>query len=173
MDSYRILQLTVAIVLAGFTVTHTLVSFKFDRPINHFNVFQTTYDSWIYTWLTATSSVLLFINKPKCPYWRLASAVVIVLGFIESVFLAWTLHKVESGPLIGHGNALPEGRNILLTSLSTAVVASTRLRSPGISTIGSYLRNIIILVALVGLIPVAGYSACFYSKQIPICHLFH
>ncbi|KAE9553076.1 hypothetical protein FO519_003709 [Halicephalobus sp. NKZ332] len=157
METFRVLQLAVATVLAGFTVTHTL----------------TTPDPWIYTWLTGSASVLLFLNKGRCPYWRLASAVVIVLGFLESIFLAWSLYQVESGPLLGHNNSLPEGRNVLLTSLATAVTTSTRLRHPNLTGPTSYIRSLILLVALVGLIPVAGYSACFYSHSLPFCHLFH
>uniref|UniRef100_A0AC34Q316 Uncharacterized protein n=1 Tax=Panagrolaimus sp. JU765 TaxID=591449 RepID=A0AC34Q316_9BILA len=130
-------------------------------------------DSWIYTWLTVTSSILLLLNKPGCPYWRLASAVVIVLGFIETIFLAWTIQKVETGPLLDHSNSLPEGKSILLTALSVAATTSTRLRKPNHTGITSYIRTMILLVALIGLIPVFGYSACFYSQGLPICHLFH
>jgi hypothetical protein len=157
MAVFRIIQLSVVAVLAGFTVFHSMKSV----------------DAWIYTWLTGVAAVLLLINRPRCPYWRLSTAVVIVLGALETVFLAWSLHTVESGPLLAHTHSLPEGRNILLTALATTVTISSRLQSARHDGVISYLRSLILFVALIGLLPIMGYSACFYTHDLPMCHLFH
>uniref|UniRef100_A0AC34FE94 Uncharacterized protein n=1 Tax=Panagrolaimus sp. ES5 TaxID=591445 RepID=A0AC34FE94_9BILA len=157
MGVFRFIQLSVAAVLAGFTVFHSMKSV----------------DAWIYTWLTGAAAVLLLLNRPRCPYWRFSTAVIIVLGALETVFLAWSLHTVESGPLIAHSHALPEGRNILLTALATTVTISSRLHSAHHDSMISYVRTLILFVALIGLIPIVGYSACFYSKTLPFCHVFH
>lgn len=130
-------------------------------------------DAWIYTWLTGSAAILLVINKPQCPYWRLSTAIVIVMGALETCFLAWSLHTVESGPLLAHNHALPEGRNILLTALATSVTISSRLQSAQHNSLISYVRSLILVVALAGLIPILGYSSCFYSHTLPYCHLFH
>jgi hypothetical protein len=157
MGIFRFIQLSVAVVLAGFTVFHSM---KF-------------VDAWIYTWLTGLASVLLLLNKPQCPYWRLSTALVIVLGALETVFLAWSLHTVESGPLLSHSHSLPEGRNILLTALATTVTISSRLHGDRHNSMTSYMRTFILFVSLIALIPIFGYSACFYSSTLPFCHHFH
>uniref|UniRef100_A0A7E4VXK6 Transmembrane protein n=1 Tax=Panagrellus redivivus TaxID=6233 RepID=A0A7E4VXK6_PANRE len=157
VSTFRGVQLAVAATLIGFTVLHSL-----NNP-----------DAWLYTWLTGSAAILLTINKPNCPYWRLASAFVIVLGAIETAFLAWTLREVESGALLAHSHSIPEGRNILLTALATSVTLSTRLRDSSHISAISYVRSLILVLILTGLVPVLGYSACFYTNKLPICHLFH
>ncbi|KAI6241326.1 hypothetical protein M3Y99_00358600 [Aphelenchoides fujianensis] len=119
------------------------------------------------------SGVLLLANRPGCPYWRFFTSLTIVFGSLQSAFLFWSVRHVEKAAIIDQRNVLPEGRSILVSAIATIFAISSRLRSAKHEGLLDFARSLILVVALVGMLPIAGYSSCFYVPQLPICHAFH
>jgi hypothetical protein len=130
-------------------------------------------DWWIYGWLSGSAGVLNLINKPNCPYWRFASAIVVVLGTLETLFLYWSVRHIEKAALIENSNVITEGRNILLAAIATSLTISTRIQSAQHKGFLTYIRTLLLIASFALLIPAFGYSSCFYVRELPICHLYH
>ncbi|KAI6203287.1 hypothetical protein M3Y94_00538800 [Aphelenchoides besseyi] len=132
-----------------------------------------TPDWWIYGWLSGLSGILLLLNKPTCPYWRFFTSLTIVFGTLQTLFLFWSVRHVEKAAIIDQRNVLPEGRNILISAIATIFSISSRLRHSSHGGLLDVARSLVLVVALVGMLPIVGYSSCFYVPQNPICHVFH
>ncbi|KAH7713310.1 hypothetical protein AAVH_19367 [Aphelenchoides avenae] len=157
MDTYRHLQIGVSVFLVANTIFLYL-----NKP-----------DWWICGWLSGLAGLLNVINRPGCQYWRFASALVVVLGTLETLFLYWSVRHVEQAALIENSHAIVEGRNILLAAIATTLTVSTRIRSAQHDGLITYLRTLLLAVSLVGLVPALGYATCFYVRGLPYCHAFH
>ncbi|KAH7711388.1 hypothetical protein AAVH_21337, partial [Aphelenchoides avenae] len=105
MDTYRHLQIGISVILLANTIFLYL-----NKP-----------DWWIYGWLSGLAAAVNLINRTGCPYWRVASAVVVVLGTVETLFLYWAVRHVEQAALIENSHAIVEGRNILLAAIATTL----------------------------------------------------
>lgn len=158
-----------ATFLLVYTAFLYLVSDSSGNLIN----FQNKHDWWIYGWLTGLSGILLLWNDPTCPYWRIQTAIAIVFGTIETLFLFWSIRHVEKAAIIGERNVLPEGRNIFLCGIATILTISSRIRSSHHSGLLDLTRTLILVTAFIVMIPVIGYSTCFYTSHLPYCHLLH
>ncbi|KAI6182733.1 hypothetical protein M3Y97_00412500 [Aphelenchoides bicaudatus] len=130
-------------------------------------------DWWIYGWLSALSGILLVWNQPSCPYWRGLTSIAIVFGTLETAFLFWSVRHVEKSAVIGERNVLPEGRHILISAIATIFTISSRLRNSAYNGLLDLTRTLVLVTALVCLIPIVGYSTCFYVSNLPYCHVFH
>lgn len=135
--------------------------------------FQYKPDWWIYGWLSSLSGTLLVWNQPSCPYWRVLTSISMVLGVIETALLFWAVRHVEKAAIIGERNVLPEGRDIFVAGLATLFSISSRLRTVKHTGILDLTRTLVLVSMLVCVVPILGYSTCFYVNNLPHCHLFH
>uniref|UniRef100_A0A914C5H4 Uncharacterized protein n=1 Tax=Acrobeloides nanus TaxID=290746 RepID=A0A914C5H4_9BILA len=130
-------------------------------------------DWWIYGWLSGASGILNLFNWTSNHYWRAFTSIVVVVGTLETIFLYWSIRHVEQAPLVEHSYKLEEGRNLLLAAASVSLAVSSRLNTDSYSGFISYFRALILIFALIGMVPIIGYSTCFFNRDLPICHYFH
>lgn len=116
--------------------------------------------------ISGSGGVLNLINQTSCPYWRFAVSAVIVLGTLETLFLAWTLRLLKQTFLLNDRNKifdkLPEGRNLILVACATFLTISARLKNSHHQQFLDYIRTLVVSLLALMIASVIGYSTLYY-----------
>lgn len=120
--------------------------------------------------LSGSAGVLNLLNCTSCTYWRFAVSTVIVIGTLETLFLAWCLRLLEQTSSLGADTEifrkLPEGKKLLLVSSATFLTISARLKSAEHNQFLDYLRTLIIISLFVLASVAITYSTLFFIPSL-------
>lgn len=143
------------------------------RSLHHI---QTDADWWL--WVPAytlgflmTASVALHPQSTNCCTWRYTTALIIVLGSLYLLFNVWVIRDVARGYFPAE-DALEEGKEIAILAGLLGWAVLNRMKSQkGSWGVLSGIRALFLFAVLLACLPIAAYSACFYSfsDQLPYC----